>query len=128
MFVLVYLRVRPALALLSGALLGFLALLHGGGFGLPIVDSQLWGGLPLTLLLATGGMAGALPLGILLALGRRSRLPLLRSCCAFYIELVRGVPMISNWSRVTGAIPDIFERLIGAVERDHEWDPVGDRV
>jgi glucosyl-3-phosphoglycerate synthase len=39
-----------------------------------------------------------------------------------------GVPMISNWSRVTGAIPDIFERLIGAVERDHEWDPVGDRV
>jgi general L-amino acid transport system permease protein len=89
------LRVRPALALLSGALLGFLALLHGGGLGLPIVDSQLWGGLPLTLLLATGGMAGALPLGILLALGRRSRLPLLRSCCAFYIELVRGVPMIS---------------------------------
>jgi general L-amino acid transport system permease protein len=89
------LRVRPALALLSGALLGFLALLHGGGFGLPIVDSQLWGGLPLTLLLATGGMAGALPLGILLALGRRSELPLLRSCCAFYIELVRGVPMIS---------------------------------
>ena len=47
------LRVRPALALLSGALLGFLALLHGGGLGLPIVDSQLWGGLPLTLLPAT---------------------------------------------------------------------------
>ena len=39
-----------------------------------------------------------------------------------------GVPMISNWSRVTGAIPDIFERLIDAVERDHEWDPIGDRV
>jgi len=35
-----------------------------------------------------------------------------------------GVPMISNWSRVTGAIPDIFDRLTDAVERDHEWDPV----
>jgi glucosyl-3-phosphoglycerate synthase len=45
-----------------------------------------------------------------------------------FLEDPLGVPMISNWSRVTGAIPDIFERLIGAVERDHEWDPIGDRV
>ncbi|TAJ09911.1 MAG: glycosyl transferase [Nitrospirae bacterium] len=36
-----------------------------------------------------------------------------------------GVPMISNWSRVTAAVPDIFGRLIEAVEDDHEWDPVG---
>jgi glucosyl-3-phosphoglycerate synthase len=41
-----------------------------------------------------------------------------------FIEDPLGVPMISNWSRVTGAIPDIFERLTDAVERDHEWDPV----
>jgi len=45
-----------------------------------------------------------------------------------FLEDPLGVPMISNWSRVTGAIPDVFERLIGAVERDHDWDPVGDRV
>ena len=75
------LRVRPALALLSAALLGFLAMLQGQRQAAPE--------------LAIGGMAGALPLGILLALGRRSKLPLLRSCCAFYIELVRGVPLIS---------------------------------
>jgi glucosyl-3-phosphoglycerate synthase len=41
-----------------------------------------------------------------------------------FIEDPLGVPMISNWSRVTGAIPDIFERLTYAVERDYEWDPV----
>ena len=45
-----------------------------------------------------------------------------------FLEDPLGVPMISNWSRVTGAIPDVFERLIGAVERDHDWDPIGDRV
>lgn len=44
-----------------------------------------------------------------------------------FIEDPLGVPMISNWSRVTGAIPDIFERLTAAVERDHEWDPVESR-
>jgi glucosyl-3-phosphoglycerate synthase len=44
-----------------------------------------------------------------------------------FIEDPLGVPMISNWSRVTGAIPDIFERLAAAVERDHEWDPVESR-
>lgn len=44
-----------------------------------------------------------------------------------FIEDPLGVPMISNWSRVTGAIPDIFERITTAVERDHEWDPVESR-
>ncbi len=38
-----------------------------------------------------------------------------------------GVPMISNWSRVTAAVPDIFDRLISAVESDHEWTPSGDQ-
>jgi glucosyl-3-phosphoglycerate synthase len=36
-----------------------------------------------------------------------------------------GIPMISNWSRVTAAVPDIFERLVAAVEADHEWNPQG---
>ena len=35
-----------------------------------------------------------------------------------------GVPMMSNWSRVAAAVPDIFERLVSAVEQDHVWDPV----
>ena len=56
---------------------------------------QLWNGLPLTLILATVGMVFAFPLAILLALGRRSRLPAVRAICVGYIELVRGVPLIT---------------------------------
>jgi general L-amino acid transport system permease protein len=55
----------------------------------------LWGGLPLTLILAVVGMAFAFPLAILLALGRRSRLPAVRTICVAYIELIRGVPLIT---------------------------------
>ena len=68
----------------------------GGVFGLPFVSQDLWGGLPVTLLLATFGIASALPLGILLALGRRATgLPLIRAMCVGYVELIRGVPLIS---------------------------------
>jgi len=62
---------------------------------LPPVPSNLWGGLLLTLLLTVVGNFGALPLGILLALGRRSRLPVIRYFSIGYIELVRGVPLIT---------------------------------
>lgn len=62
---------------------------------LPIVDSGLWGGLLLTLLLTIVGNFGALPLGILLALGRRSKLPVIRYFSIGYIELIRGVPLIT---------------------------------
>lgn len=62
---------------------------------LPIVDSNLWGGLLLTLLLTIVGNFGALPLGILLALGRRSKLPIIRYFSIGYIELIRGVPLIT---------------------------------
>jgi len=70
-------------------------LMWGGMFGLRYVENERWGGLILTLLLATFGMALAFPLSILLALGRRSRLPALRWMCVAYIELIRGVPLIS---------------------------------
>ncbi len=43
-----------------------------------------------------------------------------------FLEDPLGVPMISNWARVTAAVPDIFERLVEAVEADHAWDPKGD--
>jgi general L-amino acid transport system permease protein len=73
----------------------FLVLMGGGLFGLSRVGSDQWGGFPLTLLLATMGMLLALPLAILVALGRQSGLPLLRGLCTLYVELVRGVPLIS---------------------------------
>ena len=62
---------------------------------LPPVDSSLWGGLLLTLLLTVVGNFGALPLGILLALGRRSKLPVIRYFSIGFIELIRGVPLIT---------------------------------
>ncbi len=70
-------------------------LMWGGILGLPYVENGRWGGLILTLILATFGIAAAFPLSILLALGRRSRLPALRWICVAYIELIRGVPLIS---------------------------------
>jgi general L-amino acid transport system permease protein len=70
-------------------------LMWGGIFGLSYVGNELWGGLPLTLILAVVGMAFAFPLAILLALGRRSPLPAVRTICVAYIELIRGVPLIT---------------------------------
>jgi general L-amino acid transport system permease protein len=63
--------------------------------GLSFVTTSLWGGLPLTLLLSILGITVAFPLAILLALGRRSKMPLIRTFCIGYIELIRGVPLIS---------------------------------
>lgn len=68
-------------------------LLHGGIFGLEIVETALWGGLMLTLILAWRVLS--LPMGILLALGRRSKMPVIRALCIAYIELWRGVPLIT---------------------------------
>ncbi|MBN8475788.1 amino acid ABC transporter permease [Sulfuritalea sp.] len=73
----------------------FFILMGGDRFGLQPVGSDQWGGFPLTLLLATLGMLLAFPLAILVALGRFSSLPLLRGLCRSYVELVRGVPLIS---------------------------------
>lgn len=70
-------------------------LLRGGLPGLPIVDTNLWGGLMLTLVLATVSIALSLPLGILLALGRRSKMRIVKMVCVGVIEFVRGVPLIS---------------------------------
>ncbi len=76
-------------------ILSFL-LLHGAPWlGLPIVDTDLWGGIFVTLLVAIVGIVVSLPLGILLALGRRSSLPALSVASAGFIEIVRGVPMIT---------------------------------
>ena len=70
-------------------------LMKGGLFGLLPVESSQWGGIPLTLLLALFGLAAAYPLGVFLALGRQSKMPIVRWFSIIYIELIRGVPLIS---------------------------------
>ncbi|MGB3290289.1 MAG: amino acid ABC transporter permease [Burkholderiaceae bacterium] len=77
------------------ALLAVAILMWGGVFGLSYVENDRWGGLPLTLILATFGIAFAFPFGLLLALGRRSNMPAIKALCVVYIELIRGVPLIS---------------------------------
>jgi general L-amino acid transport system permease protein len=70
-------------------------LMWGGVLGMPYVPQERWGGLPITLILATFGLAFAFPLSILVALGRRSNLPAIKVLCVLYVELIRGVPLIS---------------------------------
>ena len=70
-------------------------LLRGGLFGLDPVESTQWGGLPLTLLLSIFGLTAAYPLGVVLALGRQSKMRAIKTLCIVYIELIRGVPLIS---------------------------------
>lgn len=87
---------KPWLALLWVVVLAiFFALMHGGVAGLAIVTTDRWGGLPLTIMLATLSIVLAFPLSVLVALGRRSKMPAIRTLCVIYVELIRGVPLIS---------------------------------
>jgi general L-amino acid transport system permease protein len=86
---------RELILIWAAALLVIGLLMWGGVPGLPFVSQERWGGLPVTLILATFGLAFGFPLGILVALGRRSKLPAIRSLCVLYVELIRGVPLIS---------------------------------
>jgi len=88
---------RPLLAILLMTTIPLLSwvLLYGGYFGLPVVETSQWGGLTLTLLISVVGILGSLPFGVILALGRRSKLPFIRSICTAFIELWRGVPLIT---------------------------------
>ena len=71
-------------------------LMWGGILGMPYVQQDNWGGLPITLILSTFGLAFAFPLAVLVALGRRStNLPAVKMVCVVYVELIRGVPLIS---------------------------------
>jgi general L-amino acid transport system permease protein len=86
LFVFLLLTLFP---LLAGVLLA------GGVAGLPFVDSDDWGGLMLCAIIAFVTVAGAIPLGILLALGRRSQLRVIRIFSIGFIELWRGVPLLT---------------------------------
>ena len=76
-------------------LAAFFALMYGNVWGLSKIETDRWGGLPLTILLASLSMVIAFPIAMVVALGRRSGLPAIRSFCTIYVELIRGVPLIS---------------------------------
>lgn len=113
---------RPSLALIwIAGLAVFFVLMGGGVAGLGKVPTDLWGGLPLTLMLSVLSMVLAFPLSVLVALGRRSSLPAIRSICMAYIELVRGVPLISVLFMASfmfplfmpvGKTPDVLVRVV----------------
>ena len=87
---------RAWLVLLWLAVLAlFFMLMYGNVMGLTQVDTDRWGGLPLTILLSSLSLVMCFPIALVVALGRRSRLPAIRSFCTLYVELIRGVPLIS---------------------------------
>lgn len=109
-----------------GVWLFFLVLMGGGKwFGIPTglvyIPTDQWGGLPLTMMLATLSITLAFPLAILVALGRQSAMPAVRSVCVVYVEIVRGVPLISVLFMAsfmlplllpTGTSPDVLIRVL----------------
>jgi general L-amino acid transport system permease protein len=81
-------------------------LLHGSTtLGLPIVDTILWGGVFVSLLVSLVGIVFSLPLGVLLALGRRSRQPVIKALSIIFIEVVRGVPFITVLFMANNLLP-----------------------
>jgi general L-amino acid transport system permease protein len=87
---------KPWLAVLWVVVLAFFfTVMYGDVLGLSKVETDRWGGLPLTLLLSSLSMTMAFPIALVVALGRRSALPAIRSVCSIYVELIRGVPLIS---------------------------------
>ena len=84
------------------------ALLFGGFFGLPYVESKDWGGLILTILFTTIGILCAYPISLMLALGRRSQLPVVKTLSIIYIETIRGVPLISLLFMASVMLPFIL--------------------
>ena len=93
-----------------------------GGFGLEKVETTLWGGLLLTLVISFTGIVASFPLGVLLALGRRSEgLPVIRWMCILFIEFWRGVPLITVLFMASVVLPFFlpqgvyFDKLLRAL-------------
>jgi general L-amino acid transport system permease protein len=80
-------------------------LLVGGWFGLRFVPTRDWGGFMVTIILSYVGIVVSLPLGVILALGRRSQLPVIKMLCVIFIEMVRGVPLITVLFMATKMLP-----------------------
>jgi general L-amino acid transport system permease protein len=113
---------KPWLAVLWAAVLAaFFTLMGGGVLGLSKVPTDQWGGLPLTIMLTVISMTLAFPIAVAVALGRRSDMPAIKSLCVVYVELVRGVPLISVLFMASfmlplfmpaGKSPDVLIRVI----------------
>jgi len=100
---LVIFLVYPSLAFL---------LISGGYFGLETVQTDKWGGLTLTLIVASVGIVAAFPIGIVLAFGRQSKLPIIKNLSVTYIEFIRGVPLISILFMASVILPLFFPENI----------------
>ena len=83
-------------------------ILMGGDLGLELVETPAWGGLFLTLVISIVGITASLPIGILLALGRRSEMPIIRTLCVVFIEIVRGVPLVTVLFMASVMLPLFF--------------------
>lgn len=70
-------------------------ILVAGGFGLEVVETDKWGGLLLTVIVASVGIVASFPIGVLFALGRQSKMPIIKTISVMYIEFIRGVPLIT---------------------------------
>ncbi len=99
--------------------------LLGGGVGLTSVVTDNWGGFPLTLLLATFGLAAGFPVGVVMALGRTCSLPFFRWMCTGLIELQRGVPFISLLFMANVMLPLFLSGQItpAKLARAEFWQP-----
>ncbi len=89
------------------------AIIHGSLFGIklldPVIPTDRWGGLMLTIVLASVGMVASLPIGIVLALGRRAdNMPLIKMVCIIFIEFWRGVPLITVLFMASVMLPLFF--------------------
>ena len=113
---------KPWLAALWAVVLAvFFTLMSGGVMGLSKVPTDQWGGLPLTVMLTVISMTCAFPIAVAVALGRRSNMPAIKTLCVIYVELIRGVPLISVLFMASfmfplfmpiGKSPDVLIRVI----------------
>jgi general L-amino acid transport system permease protein len=113
-------RLRPALVILWLLSPVIVAVLLGGLTGLellPPVRTQLWSGLLLTIVLTVTGIVGSFPLGVLLALGRRSDMVILKLLSTIYIEVIRGVPLITILFMAQVMLPLFLNASIDVVIR-----------
>ncbi len=88
-------------------------LLEGGYFGLKVVSASHWGGLLLTLVVASSGIVISFIIGIILAFGRKSELPIIKKLSITYIELIRGVPLITILFMAQVIAPLFFPEGVG---------------
>ncbi|MDC0447212.1 amino acid ABC transporter permease, partial [Gammaproteobacteria bacterium] len=83
-----------------------------GGIGLEVVETHKWGGLTLTIIIAAVGIVASFPIGVLMALGRQSKMKVIRFFSVLYIEFIRGVPLITILFMASVVLPLFFSEGI----------------